>query len=198
MSTGNMPNPPDMPTTQIPPGDPQTQNAAATADTAVSGEAPPAQPTSLAEDISGIIERNADILAQQLVYHSQMMYGVGAVGMDIVNARNSALVLANALRNNSRGQGEQMLINLGDPQITQVNDGTLPFSSNVQIAGLFEGLVNDTVSRAYADDQARAREAREALAGIFRPANERMQSITRMMTPGADLKALGPGTPAGS
>jgi hypothetical protein len=193
MSTGNMPNPPDMPTTQIPPGDPQTQNAAAGASTA-----PTAQPLSLAEEIATIIERDADVLAQRLVYHSQMMYGVGAVGVDIVNARNSALVLANALRNRASGQGEQTLINLGDPQITQVNDATLPFKNNAQVTGLFEGLVNDTISRAFADDASRSGEARILLAGIFQPANERMQTITRMMTSGADLKALGPGMVEGS
>jgi hypothetical protein len=195
MSTGNMPNPPDMPTSQVPPGDPQTQNAATA--TQPSAGAASAKPSNLAEDIAGILEREADILAQRLVYHSQTMYGVGAVGVDIVNAHNAVLVLANALRNHATDQAEYSLIGLAEPQLVQINDATLPFKNNAQIAGLFEGLVLDTISRAYADDADRVREARLLLESIFQPANERMQRITRMLFPGADLKALGPGTSSG-
>src|SRR6478672_286539 len=128
MSTGNMPNPPDMLTSQVPPGDPQTQNAATAspADTAPA----PAQPASLGGDMAAILEREADVLAQRLVYHCQIMYGVGAVAIDIVNARNAALVFANALRNGATGVAEYTLVDLGDPQLVQVNDGTVPFKNN--------------------------------------------------------------------
>jgi hypothetical protein len=200
MSTGNMPNPPDMPTSQTPPGDPQAQTAATSAAT-TSGDSPPASsaPTfNPAEDIAGIIERDADILAQRLLYHSQTMYGVGAVGVDIVNARNAAMVLANALRNSATMQAEDSLFGIGEPQIVQINDGTLPFKNNAQVAGLFEGLVLETLSRAYADNPARLQLARALLGGIFQPANERMQQINRLMTNIPSAKALGPGMPSAS
>ena len=126
MSTGNMPNPPDMPTSQTPPGDPQAQNAATSTSAATTpggSPPPPSAPAfSLAEDIAGIIERDADILAQRLLYHSQTMYGVGSVGVDIVNARNAAMVLANALRNNADTQAEDSLFGIGEPQVVQIND----------------------------------------------------------------------------
>lgn len=196
MSTGNMPNPPETPTSQVPPGDPQTQNAATAASAPTDSDTAnaPAQPASLAEGIAAILEREADTTAQRLVYHCQIMYGVGAVGVDPVNARNSVLVLANALRNGAGDQAEETLIGLGDPQFTQINDGTLPFKNNAQVAGLFEGLVMDAVSRAYADDPARVKEARSLLDGIFQPANERMQQIARRLFTGTDVRALGPAT----
>jgi hypothetical protein len=192
MSTGNMPNPPDAPTSQVPPGDPQAQSAA----TSTAGSPPsPATPAfNLAEDIAGIIEREADILAQRLLYHSQTMYGVGAVGVDIVNARNAAMVLANALRNSADMQAEESLFGIGEPQVVQVNDATLPFKNNGQVAGLFEGLVLETLSRAYADNPDRLQQARALLEGIFQPANERMEQINRLMTNIASMKALGSGT----
>jgi hypothetical protein len=144
--------------------------------------------------MASIIEGQADIIAQRLTYNSQMMYGVGAIGVDVVNARNAALVLANALRNHADMQAEQSLVNLGEPQVVQINDGTLPFKNNGQVAGLFEGLVLDTVSRAYADNQSRLNDARVMLNDIFQPANEQMQSINRLMT---NSKPAAPALPPG-
>lgn len=155
MSTGNTPNPPDTPT----------------------GDTSP----SLAADVAGIIEREADTLAQRLVYHSQTMYGVGAVGVDVVSARNSALVFANALRNNATAQADHTLMNVGESQAVQINDGTLPFKNNVQVAGLLEGLIIDTVARAYAEDPATVRAARTMLDGLFQSANEKMQHQSRAL-----------------
>ena len=120
------------------------------------------------------------------------MYGVGAVAVDIVNARNSALVLANALRNRANVQAEQSLVGMGDPQVVQINDGTLPFMNNVQVAGLFEGLVVDTISRAYADNPSHLRDARNMLSDIFQPANNEMEGIRRMLT---NPRSLVPGLP---
>jgi hypothetical protein len=221
MTADNMPGPPGDPTASVPPGDPQAQNAAtkttaeppvppvaatpatpaastvpseptAPAAPADTPEAPSPPPFDLAQDMASIIEGQADILAQRLSYHSQIMYGVGAVGVDIVNARNAALVLANALRNRADMQAEQSLVGMGDPQVVQVNDATLPFKNNGQVAGLFEGLVLDTVSRAYTDNPSRMQDARVMLNDIFQPANEEMQGITRLMT---NLRSLAPGLP---
>jgi hypothetical protein len=195
MATENMPNRPDAPTGKAPGGNPQTQDAAAT--TTGASDAPseaPAAPFNVAEDVASLIESNADILAQRLAYHSQIMFGVGAVGVDVVNARNLALVLANAVRNRADVQAEQALIGVGEPQLVQINDGTLPFMNNVEVAGLFEGLVLDLVSRAYADNPDRLTEARRMLNEIFQPANETMQSITHYMT---NLKAVRSLPPAG-
>jgi len=187
MSTDNMPNRPDAPTGRAPDGNPQTQDAAATSVTSEAApEAAPA-PFNLAEDVASIIESNADILAQRLVYHSQIMFGVGAIGVDVVNARNLALVLANSIRNGADVQAEQALVGLGEPQLVQINDGTLPFKNNSLVAGLFEGLVLETLSRAYADNPDRLNEARTMLNDIFQPANETMQSMTRYLT---NMKAV--------
>ncbi len=211
MTADNIPGPPGDPTARVPAGDPQTQNAASqvraepdaaatpatpaqAATPAGASEAPAPPPFNLAQDMASIIEGQADILAQRLTYHSQIMYGVGAVGVDIVNAHNAALVLANALRNRADMQAEQSLIAVGDPQVVQVNDATLPFKNNGQVAGLFEGLVLDTVGRAYADNPSRMQDARVMLNDIFQPANEKMQSINRLMT---NLKSLAPGLPPG-
>ncbi len=194
MTADNMPGPPGDPTARVPAGDLQTQDAAAQvpAAPAIATEAPNPPPFDLAHDMAFIIESQADILAQRLAYHSQIMYGVGAVGVDIVNARNAALVLASALRNRADIQAEQSLVGVGDPQVVQVNDATLPFKNNGQVAGLFEGLVLDTIGRAYADNPARIQDARVMLNGIFQPANEKMQNINRLMT---NLKSPAPGLP---
>jgi hypothetical protein len=187
MSTDRMPKPPDQPTNQIPSGNPQTQDAAAQA-------LPDAQtqamvPFSLADSLADILESNADTIAQRLYYHSQIMYGVGAIGIDTVNARNAVLVLANALRNNATSAAENAVAHAGTAQLAQVNDATLPLKNNAQIAGLLEGLVLDTVSRAYGDDIARTNEARKLLNSIFQPVNDELQYQSRAMV---NFQAPGP------
>lgn len=189
MSTGNMPNPPTNPTSQAVTGDPQAQaSVASPSDTQVQAQAQP--PFNLADDMAGIIEGNADIIAQRLVYHSQTMFGVGATGVDVVNAHNSAMVVANALRNSAASQAVWTLVNLGDGQVCQVNDQTLPFKNNAQVAGLLEGLIFDTVARVYADNPDRIQEARTLLNGYFQPANELMQVMARQLDA---IQALAPG-----
>jgi hypothetical protein len=187
MATDNMPNRPDAPTGRVTDGNTQTQGAAVVSGT---NEATPESaplPFNLAEDMASLVEQNADILAQRLVYHCQIMFGVGAVAVDVVNARNLALVLANALRTRADIQAEQALVGIGEPEIVQINDGTLPFQNYGQVAGLFEGLVIDTVTRAYSDNPARITDAVKLVNDIFQPANETMQGMTRYMT---NLKAL--------
>ena len=117
MSTGNMPNPPDMPTesdaTRRPAGPKNAATSTSAATTPGGSSPPPSAPAfSLAEDIAGIIESNADILAQRLIYHSQTMLGRRRRGR-LVNARNPAMVLANALRNNADTQAEEALLGVG-------------------------------------------------------------------------------------
>src|SRR5437879_1251068 len=122
MSTGNMPNPPEQPTKQAttegapatPPAEGQTQDLAT--------------PLPLGADMARIIEEQVGIIVQRQMYHSQLMLGVSATGTDAVNARNAALTIANALRNEATGMAEYALVNLGDPQLAQVNDHTLPFN----------------------------------------------------------------------
>ncbi len=173
MTTGNMPNPPDQPTrpnTNVE-GGPDAQPA----------EAPPARPLSLAEDIARIIEEQADIIAQRHVYHAQMMYGVSGVAADPANARGAALVIAQALRSNDPSALEHALVNLGDAQVSQVNDKTMPYRYNAQIAGLFEGILLDTVKLAYHDDPARQEEARRLLCELFLPPNEQLMEQPRFI-----------------
>ena len=172
MTTGNMPNPPDHLTTQAGAADVKGQDAGIAISTSQAGGAGE-NATSLGGEMGRIIEEQVDVLAQQMMYHSQMMFGVGALGTDPVNARNSVLVIANALRNGGNSQAVHALSNLGDAQITQVNDRTLPFKMGTQVAGLLEGLLLDTVGRAFKDDPAKQREARTMLERIFQAANER-------------------------
>lgn len=189
MSTGNTPNPPDRPTNQAPePATPAVSDA-------TGPQAEPQQPFNLAEDIARILTEQADVLAQRLVYHTQTMFGVGATGVDVVNARNSVLVVAHALRNRSESGAVSTLVGLGTAQNAQINDATLPFQNNSQVAGLLEGLILDTAQQAYRDDPARLREARLLLDSYSQAANEHLQRQSRALTihgaqgPGAGANA---------
>ncbi len=129
MSTGNTPNPPDRPTNIAPKDEGQASEQAAPADTATQA------PFDLADDLARVISEQADVLAQRLVYHTQTLFGVGAMSVDVVNARNSVMVFANALRNKSEQLAVGTLAMLGTGQNAQINDGTLPFKNNSQVAG---------------------------------------------------------------
>lgn len=171
MTTGNMPNPPDHLSTQAASADVSGQDAAGLVG---AGEGADGQGAAvgLGAEIAQALEGEVDVIAQQMVYHSQIMFGVSAMGTDAVNARNSVLIVANALRSGSSGSAVKTLANLSDSQIAQVNDRTLPFSVGSQIAGLFEGLLADCVTRAFKGDGGKQREARIMLERIFQAANE--------------------------
>ena len=135
-----------------------------------------------------IIEEQVDIIVQRQSYHSQMLLGVSATGTDTVNARTAVLTVANAVRNGAEGVVLYTLVNLGDPQIAQINDHTLPFNFNAQVAGLFEGILLDTISQAYKSDPKRRQEARMLLERIFVEANAQAERQHKAM-----LAFLAPG-----
>lgn len=169
MTTGNMPNPPDRLTNQAP-----AEAAASQTQPDPSVEAAQA-PFDLAVDIARIISEQADVIAQRLVYHTQLLNGVSAMSVDIVNARNSVVVFANALSTGSQQAAVQTLASTGTAQNAQINDMTLPFKNNSQVAGLLEGLILDAATQAYRDNPARQREARLLLDTYAQAANEHLQ-----------------------
>lgn len=179
MSTGNMPEMPDQPTSKAPTqsAEAQTQANPQLDASPQQAQAPaPQQPFDLASDMAGIIEAQADVIAQRLNYHTQTLFGVSAQGVDVVNGRNSILILANALRNNADKQAISTLVNLGTAQMPQINDATLPFRTNSLVAGLLEGLVLDVVTQAYQNDPDRTKAARLLLNGYFQAANEHLEN----------------------
>lgn len=213
MSVEHMPAQPDRPTNQASPPGAQTQPSSqpavpteqnnqpaptAAASTGTQGEAqsapeqtalPDAAPQlPLNEDMARILEEQIDLIVQRQMYHSQMMVGVSALGSDSVSARNTVLTVAGALRQGSAEGVEYALVNLGDSQISQINDHTLPFKFNAQVAGLLEGLIIDTLAQAYRADPARAREARSTLEAMFLDANEEAEKQHK-----AQLAFLAPG-----
>jgi hypothetical protein len=128
-------------------------------------------PLPLGEQIARLLETQADLVAQRQVYNSQQMLGVSATGTDVVNAREAVLTVAQALRSGDSQGVRHALANLGAPQISQINDHTLPFRYNAQVAGLFEGILLDTLSKGLAGDDAR-QGARAMVEQIFIDANE--------------------------
>ena len=120
-------------------------------------EPPQAAPLTINEDIANVLELQAEVIVQRQMYHSQMMVGVSALGTDAVSARNAVLTVATALRNKNSENLEHALANLGDPQLAQINDHTLPWKFNAQVAGLMEGLLIDTLMQAYREDPQAAR-----------------------------------------
>ncbi|MDQ3929766.1 MAG: hypothetical protein M3328_11560 [Chloroflexota bacterium] len=156
----------------------------------------------LNEEIARIIEDRLGTIAQQMVYHCQTMFGVGGIGTDPVTARDGAYYVAQSLREQSLAPGVHALVNLGDPQVAQVNDRTFPFKFNAQAAGLLEGILVDTVSKAYSDNPARRKEATRLLNSIFLAANDQLQrelKVIPMMgqapATGRDYYALTEGAP---
>jgi hypothetical protein len=179
MSTGHMPEPIDTPTSKTP----ATANAEDVSGAAVeSGAAGVATaPADLNTQMATIIEEQADTIAQKLVYNVQQLYAVSAVAIDYVNARNSALTVANALRTGAMENAENSLVNAGDSQIQQVNDQTLPFKNNALVAGMLEGILLDAVSRGLGGDGTQRAAATEALDAVFQRANERADRQSRAM-----------------
>ena len=176
MTTGHTPNPPNHLTTQATDRDVHGQEVAP--DVQPGGTE---QPLSLGGDMARIIEGQIDIITQRLVYHSQMMFGVGGMGSDPVTARNTTLIVADALRNQRQEDVEHALVNLADPMLVQINDRTTPYKVNAQVEGILEGILVDTISKAYQDDPARVREARVMLESLFQVANEQMQAQSKAM-----------------
>ena len=173
MTTGSMPNPPDQPTTQAVPSD----TSAGIEVEATSEQAAP--PLSLAADMARIVEAQADVIAQKQLYHSQLLLGVSALGTDVVSAKQSALMIAHALRNSDMASATHTLVNLGDPQFSQVNDRTLPYRFNSQMSGLLQGIIMDEVAQAYRDDSRKANEARIMLASLFEGAEETVMKLPK-------------------
>lgn len=203
MSTGNMPNPPDQLTAQALNQDvkgqttagAQPQSAAPAPTNETQAAIVPQLP--LHEDMARIIEEQVGVIAQRLIYHSQMLLGVSALGTDPVSARDVPLAVAQALRQETAAPGIYALVNAGDAQIVQINDRTFPYRFNSQVAGLIEGILADTISYAYKDDKTRQKEARLLLNSLFLAANDELQiqaKITPMMSQapamGNDMKAL--------
>lgn len=211
MSTGHMPNPPDQPTSQAQDADVQGQNAPSTQahtegstaapaeaqQQAAAGAEPQAEtqaeapPLPLNEDIARIIEDQLGTIAQKLVYHCQMLFGVGGIGTDPVTARDGAYYVAQSLREGSLAPGVHALVNLGDSQIAQVNDRTFPFKFNAQAAGLLEGIIADTVAKAYSDDPVRRKDAARLLNTIFLAANDRLQQELKLIPMMGQAPAMG-------
>ncbi|MDQ3928008.1 MAG: hypothetical protein M3328_02545 [Chloroflexota bacterium] len=172
-----------------------TAPTAATATAATGAEAqaePGAEPRlSLNEEIAQIIEDQLGHIAQKMVYHCQTMFGVGGIGTDPVTARDGAYYVAQALREQSLAPGVHALVNLGDAQIAQVNDRTFPFKFNAQAAGLLEGIIADTVSKAYSGDPARRKEGVRLLNSIFLAANDQLQRELKVIPMMGQAPAMG-------
>ncbi|MDQ3707220.1 MAG: hypothetical protein M3437_18740 [Chloroflexota bacterium] len=174
--------------------------AEATAEAQPDAQIEPVVP--LNEEIAGIIEDRLGTIAQQLVYHTQLLFGVSGIGTDPVTARDGAFYIAQSLREQSLAQGVHALVNLGDAQIAQVNDRTFPFKFNAQVAGLLEGIIADTISKAYSDNPSRRKDATRLLNAIFHAANDQLQrelKVIPMMgqapAMGGDYRALNEGAP---
>ena len=178
MSQEHMPDVPNQPTSKVPGTSVQTQAATPIEQIAPESTAV-AAPLSLADDMARIIEEQVDIIVQRQVYHSQMIFGVSGIGTDPVNARNSTLGIAASLRANNPALIKFALVNLGDPQMAQINDQATPFKWNVQVAGMLEGILLDTLARAYKADPARQQEARALLEPIFIEANDEMENQSK-------------------
>ncbi len=145
----------------------------------------------LNEEVAGIIEDRLGTIAQQLVYHTQMLFGVSGIGTDPVTARDGAFYIAQSLREQSLAAGVHALVNLGDAQIAQVNDRTFPFKFNAQVAGLLEGIIVDTVSKAYSDNPSRRKDATRLLNAIFHAANDQLQRELKVIPMMGQAPAMG-------
>lgn len=181
-----------------PAAQPQAAPASTSAPTQAAAGAEPqaetqaeAPPLPLNEDIARIIEDQLGTIAQKLVYHCQMLFGVGGIGTDPVTARDGAYYVAQSLREGSLAPGVHALVNLGDAQIAQVNDRTFPFKFNAQAAGLLEGIIADTVAKAYSDDPARRKDAARLLNTIFLAANDRLQQELKLIPMMGQAPAMG-------
>ncbi len=200
-TTGDTARPPAPAQAQTPPATPETtvaqaqaQAPGATAAEATAEAQSDAQiepVVTLNEEVAGIIEDRLGTIAQQLVYHTQMLFGVSGIGTDPVTARDGAFYIAQSLREQSLAAGVHALVNLGDAQIAQVNDRTFPFKFNAQVAGLLEGIIVDTVSKAYSDNPSRRKDATRLLNAIFHAANDQLQRELKVIPMMGQAPAMG-------
>lgn len=154
-------------------------------------ETQPAAPLPLNEEVARIIEDQLGTIAQKMVYHCQTMFGVGGIGTDPVTARDGAYYIAQSAREQSLAPAVHALVNLGDAQIAQVNDRTFPFKFNAQAAGLLEGIIVDTVAKAYSGDPARQQDATRLLNSIFLAANDQLQRELKVIPMMGQAPAMG-------
>ncbi len=176
MSTDHMPKPPDQPTEQANAPSVPSQAVAPIEQTGAEAVAKEAEPLDIGADMARIMEEQVEVIVQRQVYHTQMMFGVSGLGTDPVNARNATLTIAGALRNKTPEIVLYTLVNLGDAQLSQINDQSIPFKFNVQVAGLLEGILIDTINQAYKGDPPRQHEARTMLEQMFIDANEQAET----------------------
>jgi hypothetical protein len=141
--------------------------------------------------VARIIEEQLGTIAQKLVYHCQLLFGVGGIGTDPVTARDGAYYIAQAVREQSLAPGVHALVNLGDAQIAQVNDRTFPYKFNAQAAGLLEGIIADAVAKSYSGDPARGKEAARLLNSIFLAANDQLQRELKVIPMMGQAPAMG-------
>lgn len=207
MSTGHMPTPPDHLTTQAANADvkgqtvpssasaqPAKSNAAppaTAATTPAQGEVPAAPQLPLNEELAKLFEDQLGTIAQKMVYNCQLLFGVGGMGTDPVSAREALMVIAGALRSRNLAPGVYALVNLGDPQIVQVNDRTFPFRFSEQATGLLEGILLDTTAKAYKTDPERAKQAHTLLSSLFITANEELQKQLKVIPMMSQAPAMG-------
>ncbi|HEY0068880.1 MAG TPA: hypothetical protein VGE04_02825 [Chloroflexia bacterium] len=181
-----------------PPAQPEaasTPQASGAAPAAASVETPAGPqveaPLPLHEDVARIIEAELGTIAQKMVYHCQLLFGVGGIGTDPVTARDGAYYIAQAVREQSPAPGVHALVNLGDAQIVQVNDRTFPYKFNAQAAGLLEGIVTDTIAKAYSSNPARREAATRLLNSIFLAANDQLQRELKVIPMMGQAPAFG-------
>ncbi len=109
-------------------------------------EGPPATPPAgAAARVAALIRDQMDILALRVAYDTQELVRVGGEALDPVSIRAMLETLAAALERADVQTFAYTYSRAARPMIPQINDQVLPFQLGLQIGGMVEGILRDTV-----------------------------------------------------
>ncbi len=136
-------------------------SAAARAQPAPMPPTPADQPTTAAgapadagARAAALIRDQMPILVTRILYDTQELVRVGAIGPDVVTIRQVLESLAAALERGDPATFGYSYSRAARPNIPQINDQTLPYHLGLQISGMFEAILRDTFNQGFAGDPA--------------------------------------------
>jgi len=103
---------------------------------------------------AALIRDQMPVLVTRIMYDTQELLRVGAIGPDVVTVRQVLESLAAALERNDPATFGYSYSRAARPNIPQINDQTLPYHLGLQISGMFEAILRDTFNQGFAGDPA--------------------------------------------
>lgn len=129
---------------------------------------PPGPPA--AAQAAALIREQMEIIVGRILYDTQELLRVGALGPDPVNVRTIVEAFANALERGDAPTFAHTYSRSARSLVPQINDQVLPYRLGLQIGAMFEGILRDTLTTGFAGDPALAAASVRVLEQLAVPA----------------------------